>query len=220
MMTHELTQWYLKYKGDSCYQTQFLDEYNKPKCNKPLVLLVGKNKIEKNDHQFYLWRFKRNWVSRDEILNLIKTKRLWNASITNQKTFEELYIFVGKQLKFPQISQIGQLIIYDIAIHLAYINGGTPMPKDKVYIHALPLRAWYNLKKNGIIKDIPLIDGKAKYDSLSSYFPGLSATQIEDLLCDLGKSIRRKKKKRPSNGSIEQEIDDIVNRYIHTIVYF
>ena len=64
------------------------------------------------------------------------------------------------------------------------------LPKDYVYIHALPERAYRRFVKEGVIKNLIVKNGKIKTIEFRLYFPNLRADEIEDLLCWLGKSIR------------------------------
>ena len=64
------------------------------------------------------------------------------------------------------------------------------LPKDYVYIHALPQRAYRRLVKEGMIKNLIVKNGKIKTAEFWPYFPNLRADEIEDILCWLGKSIR------------------------------
>jgi len=218
-MTKELTKWYNKYHNDYCCD-DFLRTFNNPKnMNMAFILLVGDVKLYRDCHAQYLWRFSKNHPSRDEILKRINATQLWGASISHLKTFEELYDFVRKQLNNPKIPQIDQLIIYDIALRLACIKDREFLPKDYVYVHALPLKAWKNLVLNGIITGIRVVDGKIPYSKISSHFPGLSACEIEDLFCDLGKSMRRVKYGRTTMDSNKIAIDAIVKNHIKIIKY-
>ena len=217
-MTNELTQWYLKdylnNKQDDSKRILrcFLDNTN----DKAMVLFIGNNHINRECHQQYLWRFPKNWSSKDELLKRIRETALWDVSFDHLDNFENLYSLVWDRLNTPRIPQIQQLVIYDIAVHLAYINEERLLPKDVVYIHALPLKAWNTLIKNHILNGFKANIPQVQFSRLSPYFNGLSALQIEDLLCELGKSMRRVKYGRASkNNDINSKIDSIVSRYIN-----
>jgi chloramphenicol O-acetyltransferase len=163
---------------------------------------------------FYLWRFKRNWDSRDELLRRIRNNTLWLSLPATINDFEGVFNYVWRTLNNPKIPQIAQLAIYDISIRLAYLHQNKNLlPKDVVYIHALPMRAFNLLIKNkhitGVKKNIPQVP----YGQLTSYFPDLSAFQIEDLLCQLGKSLRRIKNGKSSVKAADWDIDSIVRKY-------
>lgn len=214
-MTKELTNWYKKYHSNNNNLIRFMSLFNQPNNDKAFVMLTGEDKLKRDSHPFYLWRFNKNWSSRDEILRRIRATQLWNCNFNTFNSFEDLYDFVWNNLNNPKISQIGQLVIYDISVHLAYKEGSLRlMPKDKVYIHALPKRAFGVLVKNNIVKGIkPSVD-TIPYSQMASQFKGISAAEIENLFCYTGKSIRRVKGGKAAKTTEESDIDSIVNKYI------
>lgn len=221
-----LREWY-KNDFNSYPCKDFWKHWNKPTCtNKPFVLVVSKDRLFKGCHPGYLWRFRRNWQYRDELLKKISVKKIWTKKLNGIQDFEELYKQVWETLNNPKIPQIGQLVIYDIALHLAYIEHmeGTKrlMPENHVYLHALPENAFGDMKKKGLLPPnlkiikgtIPFIQfNTIPYNEISQCFPNLSAAEIEDLFCQIGKSIRRIKKGKVSKNQEEQEIDRILLPY-------
>lgn len=216
MLTNDLANWYISNNVGVNDKADFISAFNgTPTNDKSLVLLIGKGKLYRGCHQGYLWRFPKNWCSRGEILKRIKCNALWSLPLKTIRSFEDLlYRIVESKVNNPKIPQIGQLIIYDIALHLAYIEGtGRLMPKDYVYIHALPMKAWNNLVSNGFLVGFKRNSKSIPYSSLTSYFPRLNSFQIEDLLCHIGKSLRRIKKGVVPNKKSEKDIDAIIKQY-------
>ena len=163
---------------------------------------------------YYLWRFRRNWAYRDELLRRIRSSNLWSTSLVGINTFEDLYRFVWGTLNNPKIPMISQLVIYDISVRLVYLQpNNLLMPKDIVYIHALPMTAFNLLIKKYNVKGIKRNMPQVPYSQLARYFPGLDAFQIEDLLCQLGKSLRRVKNGKSSVKEADWDIDNIIRKY-------
>jgi len=163
---------------------------------------------------YYLWRFRRNWVYRDELLQRIRSSNLWSASLVGINNFEDLYSYVWNTLNNPKIPMISQLAIYDISVRLVYLQpNNLLMPKNIVYIHALPMKAFNLLVKKNIVKGVKRNTPQVPHSKLAGYFSGLDAFQIEDLLCQLGKSIRRVKGGKTSTNPAEKNIDRIVIKY-------
>lgn len=217
-MTSILAEWYKTYIAIRNYQDIFLSNFSQAKNDdeKAKILLTGELLLKRSNHMLYLWRFPRNRSSRDELLRRIKESKLWATPISPYKNFDALYQFVEGELNNPRIPHIGQLAIYDIALHLTYLNNGNPKPKDYVYVHALPLKACKCLQNNGFLRELNLTS-KIPFLSLSQSFPGLTADEFEDLLCQLGKSIRRVGAKNTYIKPKEEEkakIDAVVNTYI------
>ena len=114
----------------------------------------------------------------------------------------------------PNIPEIKQLAIYDIAIHVAFLQSESAlMPKAVVYIHALPMSAYNWLVSKGFLKGLKKNTPQVSYKVIGPYFKGLDAFQIEDLLCQLGKSIRRVKNGKSPRNEIEEEIDCFVRKH-------
>lgn len=214
-MTKELTNWYKTYISSKTYTTNFLSTFSRASNDdeKAMVLLTGELTLKRGNHMWYLWRFSRNWPSRDEILRRIKDYKLWAASVHHLSNFEDLYKFVWNTLNVSSIPQIQQLVVYDVAAHLADLNGGHLKPKDYVYLHALPLSAAKVIQNNGFMGGV-IIKAQNPIKDLSTHFPSLPAYEIEDLLCHAGKSIRRVGHHKTSRLPEEVAIDAIVSKHI------
>lgn len=218
-LTVDLACWYKKYRTTVfCTLCSDLKKHlSIPTVDKALVLLWGDIKLARDNHMWYLWRFPKNHPSRDELLRRINSSSLWAMSFTGIANFEDLYDNVWKTINTPKITFVGQLVIYDISLHLACLEGtGRLMPKDIVYIHALPLRPYNVLISTEFLpsSSFKKNEMKIEYLRLSHYFPGLTAYEIEDLFCQLGKSMRRIIKSRSPKNIEEKEIDKIVSRYM------
>lgn len=178
--------------------------------NKDLIILAGECSIKsmcRSNHVSYLWRFNYQETI-TTILNKINDTKLWvEPTGIPINSFEELYDYVYKTINTPKIKYIGQLVVYDICIRLVLFWGHLNlMPKEYVYIHALPKRAYYRLVKEGILKKIVFTQGRIKMTDFTLYFPNLRADEIEDLLCWIGKAIRILDK-----GSSKISIANILN---------
>ena len=113
--------------------------------NKDLIILAGECSIKsmcRSNHVSYLWRFNYQETI-TTILNKINDTKLWvEPTGIPINSFEELYDYVYKTINTPKIKYIGQLVVYDICIRLVLFWGHLNlMPKEYVYIHALPKRA-------------------------------------------------------------------------------
>ncbi len=210
----ELANWYINYYAANNSSSVFLGAFVSSHIDKAYVLVVGDSSLKRDNHMFYLWRFRRNWNSRDELLRRIRNNSLWISLPATINDFEGVYSYVWSTLNEPQIPQIAQLAIYDISVRLAYLHHSKNLlPKNVVYIHALPMRSFNLLIKKNIIKSVKRNMSQVPYSNLAGYFPGLSAFQIEDLLCQLGKSLRRVKSGKSSVKTADRDIDSIVRKY-------
>lgn len=210
----ELANWYIKYYAINNSNIAFLSTFALSHMDKAYVLVVGESSLKRDNHMFYLWRFKRNWDSRDELLRRIRNNTLWLSLPATINDFEGVFNYVWRTLNNPKIPQIAQLAIYDISIRLAYLHQNKNLlPKDVVYIHALPMRAFNLLIKKNIIKGVQRDTPQVSYVQLTGFFPRLNAFQIEDLLCQLGKSLRRVNNSKSSVKTADQVIDSIVRKY-------
>jgi hypothetical protein len=170
------------------------------------------DKISPSNHAKYLWRFKRTQVSRDIILGRIKITKLWiKPTGRTFADFEELYDYVWDTLNNPIVTFISQLIIYDISVRLAVLWDCSLLPTYKVYIHALPMKAYNGLVRKGLLKGLSLNQNVIDMTQISPYFPGLKAWELEILLCDLGKSIRRVEKGIITDNPLYKPLDIIVS---------
>lgn len=214
-MTKDLAKWYKAYIASRNIKAEFLSNFSLATNDdeKAVIMLAGELRLQRDNHMRYLWRFPKNRPSKDELLRRIKALKLWGTPISHIHDFDALYLFVERKLNIPKIHQIRQLAIYDIALHLTYLNSGNPKPKNYVYIHALPLKAFKVLQNNGILLGLKLTS-KISFSSLSPFFPGLTADEIEDLLCQLGKSIRRVGGRKAHKTHDEAKIDAIVKTHI------
>ena len=191
MVCQELVNWYLNYCATNSSNSVFLSAFNSTNVDKAYVLGVGDSSMKRDNHMYYLWRFRRNWNSRDELLRRIRANSLWSSLPATISDFEGIYDNVRSTLNNPKIPQIAQLAIYDISVRLAYLQSNKNLlPKKVVYIHALPMAAFNLLIKKNIVKNVKRNTYQVPYCKLASYFSGLDAFQIEDLLCQLGKSRR------------------------------
>ena len=170
--------------------------------------------ISPSNHAKYLWRFKRTIYSRDIILNKIKVTKLWVQPAGRTFTdFEELYDYVWNTLNNPKVAFIGQLIIYDISVRLAALWDCCLLPAKKVYVHALPMKAYNELVRKNLLKGLSLNQNIIDMPDISHHFPGLTAWEIEDILCEIGKSIRRVRKGIFSNEPKRQQLDILVKSF-------
>lgn len=210
----ELANWYIKYYATNNSKSVFLGAFASSQIDKATVLVVGDTSLKRDNHMFYLWRFKKNWSSRDVLLRRIRNNSLWTSLPATINDFEGVFSYVWSTLNNPQIPQIAQLAIYDISVRLAYLQQNKNLlPKNVVYIHALPMTAFNLLIKKNQITGVNRNTPQVTYSILAGYFPGLSAFQIEDLLCQLGKSLRRVKGGKSSVKTADRDIDNIVIKY-------
>jgi hypothetical protein len=189
----QIEKWYITNIRDNNNAQRWLDIFHNAGENKPFVILTGVSDQESmslDNHLRYLWRFNYEEAI-NTILERINKAKLWEKPSISLSDFEDLYDYVYDKVNNPKVKYIGQLAIYDICIHLIWLWGEINLlPKDYVYIHALPKRVYHRLVKEGIIKKLIVKNGKIKTSEFWPYFPNLRADEIEDLLCWLGKSIR------------------------------
>ena len=139
--------------------------------DKSFMILTGEcniNSMLRNNHMRYLWRFNHK-ESINTIIERINISILWEKPqgiVLNN--FEELYNYVLNKINTPKVKYIGQLAIYDISIHLTLLwDNPKLMPKDYVYLHALPERAYRRLVKERIIKKLAFKNGKIRTQNIS-----------------------------------------------------
>lgn len=159
---------------------KFMSDSTKSDAEKAKKLILG-------HHQWYFPNFHK--AEYGKLLNEVELIKPWNKSYSHCKNFEDLYKDVEKWLKRMWI---GQLTIYDVALRIAVcLNVPHLYPKYFVYIHAKPLTAYKDLVNRGIIKTKnPLKhDGTVPFEDLSPFFPGLTAIEIEDILCYIAKKM-------------------------------
>ncbi|MBO5629755.1 MAG: hypothetical protein J5965_11850 [Aeriscardovia sp.] len=173
------------------------------------------DKISPSNHAKYLWHFKKTIYSRNIILNKIKVTKLWfQPSGRTFTDFEDLYCYVWNTLNYPKVTFIGQLIIYDISVRLAALWDCSLLPAKKVYVHALPMKAYNELVRKRLLKGLSLNQNIIDMPNISHHFPGLTAWEIEDILCEIGKSIRRVRKRQISSNPKCQRIDKLVKTFL------
>ena len=189
----QIEKWYITNIRENNNVQRWSDIFLNAGENKPFVILTGESGQESmplDNHLRYLSRFNHEEAI-NTIFERINKAKLWEKPSIALNSFEDLYDYVYDKVNNPKVKYIGQLAIYDVCIHLIWLWGETDLlPKDYVYIHALPERAYRRLVKEGIIKNLIVKDGKIKISEFWPYFPNLRADEIEDLLCWLGKSIR------------------------------
>ena len=154
--------------------------------DKARKLLIG-------NHQWYLPCFHKSMTN--SLLTSIEKSKPWNKSYSHCNTFEDIYSDVESWLKCKYINQ---LTIYDVALRIAVIlNNPALMPKDYVYVHAIPLQEYKKLVKRGFSFPKLSKEDKVPYSKMSPFFGGLNAREIEDLLCHMGKGLVGKTLTKP-----------------------
>ena len=167
--------------------------------------------MKRQCHQWYLKSFRVSYGKKAS--QNIKSAKPWTYKGAN--VFEDLYSYISNLLK--GIDYVGPLTYYDIALRLAHLSGNPALlPRDYVYISSLPVNAFRMLVAKGYVNYTGVITSAniIPYNQLAPYFGSLTPAQIEDLLCDVAKSIRRLKK---NGGKIDarlhislQDLDQIV----------
>lgn len=126
------------------------------------ILLMG-------GHQ---WRLanRNNAAHRAAAIETLTNAALWKK---NYQDFEELYATVEKTIS--QLHQIGPLACYDVAMRIGHCIGCNP--ERMVYLQSGALKggmALLGTKASGRM---------VATETFQAFFPGLSALDIEDLLC-------------------------------------
>ena len=211
----QLEKWYIANIREKNDVPKWRDDFERIGIDKSFMILTGVSDLSsmpRNNHLRYLWRFNHKDAI-DTVIERINKAQLWVKPIDIVlNNFEELYKYVVDKVNTPEIKFIGQLAIYDISIHLALLwNEQNLIPKDYVYLHALPERAYRRLVKEGIIKKLSFKNGNIKTTDLRPYFPTLHAYEIEDLLCHIGKAIREldKRGSKVTIANIFKSIEDL-----------
>lgn len=101
------------------------------------------------------------------------------------RDFEDLYDFLEQLLSNPivpsfNVSGIGPVALYDIALRIGCNLRPRVIPKDYVYLGAKKVRAAANALVPGIVSSTEF---RVPTSSLASFFPCYSAMEIEDILC-------------------------------------
>ncbi len=216
-ITEKIAEWYLTNVATRDPQN-LRDALKNPGANKVEIMLIGEGKRKRDNHLGYLWRFPRTFPYRIELLKRIANDELWNMSMSGFCCFEDLYNELWNRYKMKYINQ---LVIYDLALNIIYATGNVSLlPKEYVYVHALPLKGFGFLKKYSELKKTKKIlkNGKIPFRMLTNYFPGLNASQLEDLFCYVGKSVRRvnaEGKGMKSGNTLDDIIEHAQNKETH-----
>lgn len=188
---------------------------NLPELAKQLVL--SNEYKQKKGHQWYLMRYKFCQPIVQQLINHVISLSPWNTLLYGCSDFDELYKKIEPQ---EEIDWVGQLTYYDIALRMVKMyNRKNLMPIKTVYLHASPLYAYRWLYKAGYVSEKPA--GRIEYDKIKTDFPGLTADEIEDMLCHFSKLLPSKKKLGKTLGQLSEEessniIDDIqIRLYPH-----
>lgn len=128
------------------------------------------------------------------------------APLSSFSNFEELYDWTYKWMKRKYVTQ---LYIYDIALRFAILEPtGRLMPNQKVYLHAKPMKAYKDLHKKGYLS----FAVKGRYAIIGlfpSVFTTLTAHEIEDLLCQIEKSLERNLLRKSGTSNFEKQLDKL-----------
>lgn len=177
---------------------------------KAFILLVGKEKWYRGCHAWFL---QMRVEVRNEVLKTLEERKPW-LNANQFSDFDSLYDDVHSYLERRYISQ---LIIYDVAIRLAYLSGRADLlPNDKVHLHAKPLLAYNTLVKNGVLSGLSVstIPLQVERKLFALYLGTMPAIDIENFFCQIGKSCTRIKKGQIAKKQAEQEIDEILKPYM------
>ena len=189
----------------SCFHTYGINDKSRA-----FILLVGKERWYRGCH---CWFLQMRVHERNTILLILEKMKPWSSTKV-YSDFEDIYNDVKGYLKVKYVSQI---VIYDIAVRIAYLKGCPSLLPDKyVYLHAKPLLGYNTMIKNGLF---PLLTASAvatKIDRslFKSYFGGMSSIDIENLMCEIGKSCKRIRLGKTSTNPVEQDLDEILRPYI------
>lgn len=186
----------------ACFNT-----YGKTDNDKAFILLVGKETWYRGCH---CWTLQMNISLRNIVLKIIEAEKPWTK--TNAfSNFENLYNYVESFMRMPGISQ---LYIYDVALRLTWLDGRKQiLPDKKVYVHAKPMLGLKELIKKGVFCGLTKSKGNEdviERKILAPWFGKMTAVQIEDILCHIGKSYNRKKKGIPATNQIDRKLDNIL----------
>ena len=151
--------------------------------DKALGLLIGDVKWYVGCHQWYLKLYPS---VKNQMINDIIRRKLWNIPLNKYNSFEDIYKDIRKWFSR---NYIGQVTIYDITLRLLVARNEVRLyPKDYVYVHARPAKAYKDLVAKGYISRklrkqndiIPIKEFRNAFGNLESY-------DIEDMLCQIGK---------------------------------
>ena len=150
--------------------------------DKAKVLLTGATTWYLGCHQWYLKMYP---VLMAHLLSDIVARRLWTTSLHSYSSFEDVYKDIASWLKRKYV---GQTTIYDVALRLIIARKETRlMPKNYVYVHAKPIKAYKKLVNSGLIKH-----KQTKWPAQISVtslpeFGTMEPYHIENMLCEMGK---------------------------------
>lgn len=142
----------------------------------------------KNNHFWALKSFYKYKVY-IPVRNEFERLRPWTLILGSFQKFEDLYSWLESKL---QPLGATQLVIYDLSLWLSALDpSGNLLPRDNVYVHATPMKAYKMFYAKGYFKHHP----KQPNDIIlrTVFLPQLdqlTAYEIEDLLCHIGKCIR------------------------------
>lgn len=150
--------------------------------DKAKVLLIGATVWYQGCHQWYLKMYP---VLMADLLRDIVARRLWTISLHGYSSFEDVYKDIASWLKRKYV---GQTTIYDVALRLIIARKEARlMPKDYVYVHAKPIKAYRDLVNRGLVKH-----KQTKWPAHISVtslpeFGTMEPYHIENMLCEMGK---------------------------------
>ena len=173
------------------YQKGFQHGIHSGYCNLHKCLQANPPQIAQklliSNHQWYL-RFHPLYLQ--TAINNIVAHSPWNQSFSKYTSFEDVYNDIYKWLSAKYVRQ---LCVYDFSLNLvAALKKWNLMPHKYVYIHALPLHAYQWLYKGGYVANALKVGGTVNVGDFTGCFGNtLDAYDIENLLCMLGKRIRK-----------------------------
>lgn len=209
----QLTKWYYANYCLSVNASDFVNCFTTYGINnkwRAFILLVGKERWYRGCH---CWFLQMRVYERNMILAILEKMKPW-SSTNVYSDFEDIYNDVKSYLKVKYVSQ---LVIYDIAVRIAYLRGIPSLLPDKyVYLHAKPLLGYNKMIKNGLF---PLLTTSAVATQIDRslfkpYFGNMSSIDIEHLMCEIGKSCERIRLGKTSTNPVEQDLDEILRPYI------
>lgn len=132
------------------------------------------------------------------------------ATLSSFSNFEVLYDWTYKWMKRKYVTQ---LYIYDIALRFAILEPtGRLMPNQKVYLHAKPMKAYKDLHKKGYLSfAVKVRDAIIDRSLFPSVFTTLTAYEIEDLLCQIEKSLERNLLRKSGTSKFEKQLDKLTS---------
>lgn len=116
--------------------------------------------------------------------------RPWTTIPGSYQNFEDIYSWIESRI---QPLGATQLVIYDLSLWLSALDpSDNLLPRDYVYVHATPMTAYKRLYVKGFVKHKPKHPNDIiPITAFPSPFNLLTAYEIEDLLCNIGKCLKR-----------------------------